>query len=139
MTDFRRSGATTFSDVLGIAASTACALHCLLLPTVLLAGGSLPFAFLGDESLHKVLLFIVFPAAVVGFGFGFAQHKDRVVAIAGLLGLAGMLFAVTVGHDVVGEIGERIVTVTCAATLIGAHIRNYRLCRAVSRTRGVSA
>lgn len=139
MTDLRANGATAFSDWLGIAASTACALHCLLLPTLLVMGSAVPFAFLADEVVHKVLLFFVIPAAVVAFGIGGRQHKDRWVLGLGAFGIAGMLFAVVLAHDFVGESGERIITVISAFALITAHVRNYRLCRSSSRAARASA
>ncbi|MEO1575460.1 MAG: MerC domain-containing protein [Pseudomonadota bacterium] len=132
MTKFRGSGATAFSDWMGIAASTACALHCLLLPALLVAGSSVPVAFLADESVHKVLLLFVIPAAVVAFGIGCLEHKDKWVLALGAFGISGMLFAVIFAHDLVGESGERVITLICAAALITAHVRNYRLCRSQS-------
>jgi hypothetical protein len=51
------------------------------------------------------------------------------VLTLGMIGLIGMVLAVTVLHDVTGEVGERVVTLLSAAVLVSAHYRNYRLCR----------
>ncbi|MEM7278930.1 MAG: MerC domain-containing protein [Pseudomonadota bacterium] len=117
------------ADWLGIAASTACALHCVLVPTLLISGTLLPASFLGDESFHLAMVFVILPAAIVAFGLGCWRHKDPWVLALGAIGLSGMVLAVSVLHDVVGEVGERSVTFLSAALLIAAHYRNYQLCR----------
>ena len=117
------------ADWLGIAASAACALHCVLIPVLLVTGTVLPFSFLGDEAFHKAMVWLILPTAVIAFSIGCWRHKDRRVLAMGLIGLAGMVLSATVVHDVAGETGERIVTMLSAATLIAAHYRNFRLCR----------
>jgi hypothetical protein len=117
------------ADWLGIAASAACAMHCILIPTLLVAGTVLPASFLTDESFHEAMLWLILPAAIVAFGIGCWRHRDRRVLTLGMIGLTGMVLAVAVLHDLVGETGERIATLLAAAALITAHVRNYRLCR----------
>ena len=117
------------ADWLGIAASTACAVHCILVPTLLVTGTVLPAFVLSDELFHEAMLWMILPAAVVAFGFGCWRHKDRWVLALGMIGLTGMVLSVEVMHDVAGEAGERLLTLLSAAVLVGAHYRNYRLCR----------
>ena len=131
MTTHRTGATTRFADWFGIAASTVCALHCVLVPTLLVTGTVLPATFLGDESFHTAMLWMILPAAIVAFGLGCWQHRDQRVLMLGMIGLTGMVLAATVLHDVVGEVGERIVTVLSAAILVAAHYRNYRLCRSL--------
>ena len=119
------------ADWFGIAASTACAVHCVVVPTLLVTGTLLPASFLAGESFHLVMLWLILPAAIVAFGLGCWRHKDQMVLALGITGVAGMVLAVTVVHDVVGEVGERVVTVLSAAVLIAAHYRNYRICRSM--------
>ena len=85
---------------------------------------------LADESFHLAMLWVILPAAIVAFGIGCWRHKDRRVLALGIIGLTGIVMAATVLHDIVGETGERIVTVISAAILVSAHVRNFRLCRA---------
>ena len=119
----------TIADWFGIAASTACAMHCALLPTLLVTGMVLPATLLGDESFHQAMIWMILPAAIVAFGVGCWRHKDRRVMVLAVAGLSGMVLAVSVLHDIIGETGERIATLLSAAVLIAAHYRNYRLCR----------
>ena len=119
----------TIADWLGIAASTACAVHCLLIPTLLVTGTVLPTSVLGGESFHLAMLWLILPAAIVAFGIGCWRHKDRWVLALGIMGLTGMVLSFAVLHDVAGEAGERIGTLLSASVLIAAHYRNFRLCR----------
>jgi hypothetical protein len=129
MTELSVGSARTIADWLGIAASTACAMHCVLVPTLLVTGTVLPVSILGDELFHQAMIWMILPAAIVAFGIGCWRHKDRWVLTLGMIGLIGMVLSVTVLHDVIGEAGERIVTLLSAAVLVTAHYRNYQLCR----------
>ena len=129
MSNVRVISVRSIADWFGIAASTACAVHCVLLPTLLVTGTVLPASFLGGELFHLAMLWVILPAAVVAFGIGCWRHKDGAVLLLGVIGITGLVLAVTVVHDVAGEVGERVVTVLAAAVLVAAHYRNYRLCR----------
>ena len=117
------------ADWFGMAASAACAIHCIVLPALLVTGTVLPASLLGDELFHTAMLWVILPAAILAFGIGCWRHKDRWVLALGMIGLTGMVLAVAVVHDIAGESGERIVTLVSAAVLITAHYRNYQLCR----------
>ena len=129
MIDRREGNVRAIADWLGIAASMACGIHCVLVPTLLVTGTVLPASVLSDERFHEAMLWMILPAAIVAFGIGCWRHKDRWVLALGLIGMTGMAMAVAVLHDLVGEVGERVVTLLSAAVLVAAHWRNYRLCR----------
>lgn len=128
----RSLGIRPFADGVGILGSAVCALHCVAAPVLLVAGTALPASFLGDEGFHRMLLWAILPAATLAFGLGCWQHKDRWVLLLGVLGLAGLASSAAVPHEVIGELGERVVTVGSAAVLITAHLRNFRRCRAAA-------
>ena len=130
MTELRVGRVSAIADWLGIAASTACAMHCILVPTLLVIGTVLPASVLGDELFHQAMLWMILPAAIVAFGIGCWRHKDRRVLALGVIGLTGMVLSFAVLHDVAGEVGERIGTLLSAAVLIVAHYRNFQRCRA---------
>ena len=69
------------------------------------------------------------PSALPAFGLGCSYHKDRRVLLLGALGIVGISIAAFASHDVLGENGERIVTLAGTAALVTAHWRNYKLCR----------
>ena len=130
MRDSSTTRTTSIADSIGILASGVCAVHCLVIPVLLLSGAVLPATFFTDESFHKALLWLIVPAAFIGLGLGCRRHKDRQVLMLGVIGVIGIVLAGTVLHDWLGETGERVVTVIAAAILIAAHYRNFRLCRA---------
>jgi Mn2+/Fe2+ NRAMP family transporter len=126
---------SSVADGLGIAASVACALHCLLVPLWLLTGAALPVSMFTDESFHMVMVLMILPVAIVAFGMGCRRHKDKWVLGLGLVGVAGLLLAAFVLHDLLGESGERFVTLLSATLLIAAHYRNFTLCRSFDGSR----
>lgn len=121
--------ASSIADGFGIAASTVCALHCIVVPMLLVTGTLLPASLLADEAFHKAMFLFILPAAIVAFGFGCRRHRDRWVVALGVGGVLGMILSITLLHDIAGEMGERIGTVISATILIAAHYRNFRLCR----------
>ena len=129
MPDASSSRVRSFADWIGITASAACALHCLVVPALLVSGTLLPASFLADEAFHKAMIWVILPAALIAFGFGSLRHRDRGVILLGASGVIGIIISATLLHDLVGEQGERIGTVISGALLILAHVRNFRLCR----------
>lgn len=80
-----------------------------------------------------MLLRVILPTAIVAFGLGCLEHKDRLVLGLGALGLFGLWTPALVPHEWLGESGERIVTLGASGLLIAAHVRNFRCCRASRR------
>lgn len=117
------------ADFVGIAGSALCALHCLIVP-ISMVSGQVVSAFVVDEFFfHNMLLFVLAPTAVLAFGIGCFNHKDRWVLGLGAVGLISLTAALTVLHDILGENGERTVGILASGCLIAAHWRNFRLCR----------
>ncbi len=126
----RSVGVRSFADGIGILGSAACALHCIAAPVFLVAGTALPASFLTDESFHEMLLWAIVPASTLAFGLGCWRHRDHWVLLLGVLGLFGLSSSVAAPHDLIGEIGERFLTIGSAGLLISAHLRNFRRCHA---------
>jgi len=121
----------SLADAVGIFSSVACAVHCLAIPTMLVAGSAIPAALaLPEELFHRVMLLFVVPAAVIAFGIGCKKHKDRRVMVLGSIGIVGMVTSTFFLHDLIGENGERVVVLISAGLLMAAHLRNFKQCRA---------
>ena len=118
------------ADKSAIVLSFLCALHCLLLPAAIVLYPSTLGFLPGDESVHLALLFGVIPISAYALIKGGKVHKSRKVFITGISGLLVLVAAVVLGHDVLGEIGEKILTVLGSIVVIIAHVRNHLICRA---------
>ena len=118
------------ADKSAIALSFLCALHCLLLPAAIVLYPSTLGFLPGDESVHFALLFLVIPVSAYALIKGGKVHKSRKVFIVGISGLVVLVAAVVLGHDMLGEIGEKILTVLGSIIVIIAHVQNHLICRA---------
>lgn len=116
-------------DRIAVSMSGICALHCLTLPLILILAPALSASFFGDALFHQSLLLLVIPSSIAAIGIGCKRHKDGKVWIYGISGLAVMTVAAFWGHDLVGEWGEKILTLAGAGILAAGHIRNHALCR----------
>jgi len=121
---------TTNMDKAAIGLSLACVVHCLLTPIAIVMLPALGSTFLDDELFHIGLLFLVLPISVFALGLGCRKHGNKAVLRTGVVGLAVLLSVVIIGEEAIGEIGERIATITGTAIIAYAHVRNYGLCRA---------
>lgn len=119
----------SLGDRAAILLSTCCTVHCLALPFALVAFPALGATLIGDEAFHGLLLWMLLPASVIALLLGCRQHKDRFVIALGALGLVVLMATGIWGHDLLGEMGERIATTLGSVVLVSGHLRNYRLCR----------
>jgi len=84
---------------------------------------------LADEGFHLVMLWLILPSSAIALTLGCRRHKDAAVLVAGACGLSILVFTAAFGHDLAGELGEKLLTFVGAAVLSAGHLRNYRLCR----------
>jgi hypothetical protein len=116
-------------DKLAVSTSAICAVHCLSLPLLIGFFPALGATVFGQEAFHVWLLWLVIPLSAVALTLGCRTHKDWMVALLGVAGLAMLIIAALLGHDLLGEVGERIATLLGASAIAAGHLRNYTLCR----------
>ncbi len=116
-------------DRVAISVSALCMLHCLITPLLLVAIPVISSTFLAEELFHKVLVAFVLPVSLIALFLGCRRHRDSVVLILGSIGLFFLVTVALVGHELLGELGEKIATVVSGAILAVGHFRNYYLCR----------
>lgn len=116
-------------DKYAILTSSICAIHCLSLPLIVGVFPALSTSIFGQEQFHVLLLWLVIPLSLVSLTLGFKQHHSGLVALLGLSGLTVLILAGTIGHDTLGEAGERIATLLGATLIAAGHLRNYKLCK----------
>lgn len=116
----------TFFDKTAIALSTLCALHCLALPILIAAVPLVSTLNFSGEAAHRILLLAVVPVSAIAIWQGCRKHWLGLQLGAGLM---LMVLAASVGHTLLGESGEKALTLTGAAVLMWGHWKNYRMCR----------
>ncbi|WP_251139844.1 MerC domain-containing protein [Alteromonas sp. ALT199] len=121
------------SDRLAMILSSLCVIHCLLTPILLISIPALAsVSILNDETFHQILLFFVLPIGAFALSVGYLHHRSKWVVLAGAFGLTLLSSPLLVewlglGHEVLGENGEVIITVIASSIIVSAHIVNYRL------------
>ena len=120
-----------YSDKTAISLSALCLVHCLLVPSFLVfLSGYISLSY-NNELIHYAILFIAIPVSIYALITGVKNHNSYTYLYVGLLGILTLILAVTLGVQMWGEAGEKILT-TVGALLVGiSHFKNYRLCREV--------
>ncbi len=116
-------------DGFAISLSLLCAIHCLVLPIILVAMPSLVALGLQNEAFHTWMLIAVLPTSLYALTMGCKQHKRYLLLMMGCIGLALMVLAVVIGEHLMGEAGEKIMTLTGAGLVACGHYFNFRLCQ----------
>ena len=117
-------------DNLGITISSVCAIHCVLLPAILIIA---PYSFLASHEFHEALIYFILPCAAIAFILGCRKHGDIKVAIMGTLGVM-LLGSSLLLHDIFHadqhseELITVLITVAGSLMLILSHLRNRKLC-----------
>jgi uncharacterized membrane protein YccC len=122
-----------YFDRIAIALSTICIVHCLAMPLLV---AILPIAAIslgGDAHFHTLMLWLVVPTSVFGFGMGFRVHRRRGIVVAGAVAVAILAAVALWGHATWNPIAEVSVNVAASLVLAGAHWRNFREVRRLHR------
>ena len=121
--------AQLFLDRISIGISTLCAIHCAVLPLLLVLSPNLVLGGLDDHYFHLVLVWLVLPASLLAGLLGCSKHKDARVITGIAVGLGSLVFTALWGHDFLGEFGEKAVTFAATIVLALSHWRNFKLCK----------
>lgn len=116
-------------DKISIGLSALCAIHCLVLPVLAGVLPSLAAVTASHAHFHVLMLVLVIPLSGLALGAGWLRHRDGKVLTLGVTGVGLMVFAVTLGHDLLGHDGERWATLAGSFLLATGHVRNFRRCR----------
>lgn len=123
------------SDKLAIGFSMVCVFHCLVLPIliILLPPFSGLFA-LDDEMFHQWMLYAVLPISIAALMMGYLHHRSYKVFLVGSIGLSLIIISTTLGHDLLGETGEVVLSILGSMIIAFGHFRNYQLSSARHET-----
>ena len=110
-------------DTFGMAASSLCAVHCMVMPLLLLALPAFSFEFLEGPAVHRLLAVGVLAFCLLALVPGFVKHRNKWI-------LGGMLAGLTlVVYSSFGEIGALEVPIISLgnAILITTHFFNRKM------------
>ena len=120
-----------YSDKTAISLSAPCLVHCLLVPSFLVFLSGYISLSNNNELIHYAILFIAIPVSIYALITGVKNHNSYTYLYVGLLGILTLILAVTLGVQMWGEAGEKILTTIGALLVAISHFKNYRLCREV--------
>ena len=117
------------NDKLAMALSSACAIHCFLTPSfVLLTSGLISFSF-DNEFVHNLILFVAVPISLYALISGYSNHKIFYLLPIGIVGLSALVLAVAMGETLLGELGEKSLTLIGSFLVVFAHFKNHQVCK----------
>ena len=116
------------SDKSAIGLSLLCTIHCLAMPLAAVLLPSIAALPLADETFHYWMLITVLPISAYALTMGCKKHQRYRLLLIGGVGLCILVFATYAGHDLLGETGEKTLTVVGTMILALGHLWNYRLC-----------
>ena len=123
------AGGRPWVDRLGIWASVACAVHCLLTPLLLSFSAVFVRLLPGEEAFHRKLAVVVAGSAALALFYGFRKHRRiRVLVLMGA-GLSLIIGTAWWGHLFPNHWLEVGVTILGSLLLITAHRLNHTFCK----------
>ena len=121
------------TDQTSIGLSLVCAVHCLFVPVLLVVLPSLASLPLESETFHVWMVVAVLPISVFALTLGCKKHKRYKIFCLGLLGLISLIAALLL-ESLVGETGEKLLTLLGAGLIAWGHFTNFKLCQQHDKT-----
>tara|TARA_A200000113_G_scaffold18541_1_gene16223 strand:+ start:1915 stop:2316 length:402 start_codon:yes stop_codon:yes gene_type:complete len=119
------------SDKVAVTLSTACVLHCFFAPSfIILTSGFLSIS-IDNEFVHYLILLLAVPVSSFALYLGWKNHKNTSFLPFGIIGLLALFAAVLMGEAMLGEAGERAITLLGSLLVAYSHYRNHQECKAV--------
>ena len=119
------------SDKVAVTLSTACVLHCFFAPSfIILTSGFLSIS-IDNELVHYLILLLAVPVSSFALYLGWKNHKNTSFLPFGIIGLLVLVAAVLMGEAMLGEAGERAITLLGSLLVAYSHYRNHQECKAV--------
>ena len=116
-------------DRLGIAASSACAVHCVLTPVIVAFFPAITNFLPGGEVIHRILAIVIVSMGAMAFLSGYRIHRRKRVLFLMATGMALVLTTATWGEYISSWMVEAGITLLGSTLLITAHVLNRSFCR----------
>jgi|SRR5271170_1594371 len=118
-------------DMLGVGASSLCAVHCVLTPLIIGFLPAISARFLSNQTAHQFLAFWVIFFCLTAIVPAYLRHKRASILTLMIVGLSLVLFATYFAAKTVGESWELPCITLGNFTLIAAHLKNRKLACAI--------
>ncbi|WP_343672852.1 MerC domain-containing protein [Chitinophaga sp.] len=112
-------------DAIGIGASLACAVHCVLLPLVFTTLTLFGVEFIENKYLEVLTIVVSMCAGSWALIRGYRSHHRLSLVLYFVIGL-GLMIA---GNFMHGHYAEILSKLAGAVLIITAHVRNISVCR----------
>ena len=122
-------GATQkISDKFTISLSTICVMHCFFAPSFLVLFSGFESIQYDNELIHFLFLLMTVPVSFFALTLGLKNHKKSSFFLIGIAGLIILILALILGKGILGELGEKLVTLVGSIIVVFAHFKNYQTC-----------
>ncbi len=113
-------------DNFGLTISAVCAIHCILLPVLIILSPYIELAFFTSHEFHETLMYFILPTSLIAFTLGCKKHNDDIVKLGGICAIFVLLIAILL-HEF-SETLSVVLTLFASSLLIFTHLRNRTLC-----------
>ena len=117
------------SDKIAMGLSFACILHCFLAPSLLIFSYGVSSYSIESELIHYLILLLTIPISILALTLGYKNHKTVSFFVTGVFGLLILILAVLMGEAILGDFGEKGLTLVGSMIVGFAHYSNYRTCQ----------
>lgn len=122
------------SDRIAMGLSLACVLHCLLTPSLIVLSYGVSSFTIESELVHYLIILLTVPISIFALTLGYKNHKGVSFFVTGVIGISVLILAVIMGEDILGDVGEKGLTLVGSIIVIYAHYSNYRTCQRLDCT-----
>lgn len=125
----KRDSLSLRADRLGIIASAACFVHCILTPVVLSFATVWAHFLPSEERFHRTLAVLI--AAIGGFAVlsGYRRHRRVRVLLLMAAGLFFIFAGAYWGDRLPSHLAEVAITLIGSCLMITAHLTNHTFCK----------
>ena len=116
-------------DGVAISLSFLCVAHCLFTPSfIILAPSFLAFS-LDNESIHYLIILLAIPISLYALTSGYRAHDRISFLFIGIFGLSILFLAILMGVNILGEYGEKGLTLLGSIIVAFSHFKNLKICK----------
>ena len=114
------------TDKLAVTFSMVCVLHCFFTPSFIILTSTVLSVSVNNGFIHLAILLAATPISLFALSLGYKNHKIFSVLLIGMMGLLTLIFAL-----LLGESGEKLMTLMGSILVSYSHFRNHQICKSL--------